>query len=364
MIIRRYIQFEALENLFRIIGLLLLIYASNKFVIILSDVAIGKIPRDLFLTLLAYKIISVLPTFLPFTLLLAVVLTYSRLINDKEMVVLLSSGVSGLQLLKIVFRFSVYVCSIAVVVVFYIAPWAEAKIIDINNQAKQESEINGIVSGQFKEFNDGNGSVYIESISNDSKSMNGIFMHNIKNGKSGILTSDNAHFKTDEKLGNRYLVFQDGKRYIGEAGELGYQITNFKSYAVLIEANTDSITKKNNPDAFPTSELLFSNIAPYKAELQWRFSSVVACMLLGLLAVLISNFSLGHKRLLLIFISILSYIVYSNLLSIAKSLLERGKISSLPGLWSVHIMLIIIMLIIYYYPVIKQWKHNVLTSYS
>ena len=61
-----------------------MIYASNKFVVILSDAAVGKIPENLFLKLLAYKIISVLPILLPFTMLLAVTLTYSRLINERE----------------------------------------------------------------------------------------------------------------------------------------------------------------------------------------------------------------------------------------------------------------------------------------
>ncbi len=136
MIIRRYIQYEIFQNLVRVLGLLLLVYASNKFVIILSDAAAGKIPENLFLKLLAYKILSVLPTLLPFTILLAVTLTYSRLINEREMVVLLSSGVSKIQQFIIVFQASLIIGLLSAVIVFYIAPWSEAKIIDINTLAR------------------------------------------------------------------------------------------------------------------------------------------------------------------------------------------------------------------------------------
>lgn len=358
MIIRRYIQHEILQNLIRILGLLLMIYASNKFVVILSDAATGKIPENLFLKLLAYKIISVLPILLPFTMLLAVTLTYSRLINEREMVILLTSGVSKIQQLKIVFQASLIIGLVSTVIVFYIAPWAESRIIDINALARQESDVNGIAAGQFKEFNKGEGIVFADSISKDKKSLQGIFLQNSQHGKSGVLVSDDAYFKTDKKNGNRYIVFKNGKRYVGAAGELDFQITEFESYAVLIEVNTEPITSGRDLEAVPTSTLLNSNLTSHTAELQWRLSSVISCILLSLFAVLISTFSLGQKRFLLIFMAIISYIVYSNSLSIIRSLLEHDKIPLFPGIWTAHITLSLIMLMLYYLPSIKNWKKS------
>jgi lipopolysaccharide export system permease protein len=358
LIIRRYIHFEILQNFLRVTGLLLLIYTSNKFVIILADAAVGKISSDYFLKLLGFKVISVLPIFLPFTLLIAVVLTYSRLINDEEMVVLLSSGVSKLQQLKIVFQFSLVICVFVAVIALYVAPWSEAKIIEINNIAKQESDINGIAAGQFKEFNEGNGIVYIESISKKGNAMNGVFMQSSQQGKSGVLISDSSYFKTDKKSGDRYIVFKNGRRYVGEAGDLDFQITNYETYAMLIETNAETSAVGSDLDAVPTAMLFLSNLATHKAELQWRFSSVFSCMLLALFAVIISIVSLGQKRNLLIFLSIFSYIIYSNLLSITKSLLEHDKIAPFPGIWSVHVLLLTIMLMLYYFPKIRQWKKS------
>jgi lipopolysaccharide export system permease protein len=94
----------------------------------------------------------------------------------------------------------------------------------------------------------------------------------------------------------------------------------------------------------------------HRAELQWRISSVIACFLLALLAVLLNQFSIGQKPYLLIFISILAYFLYNNLLGISKTLLKRDDISPYLGLWWVHIILILIMIFLYYLPVLMQLR--------
>ena len=77
-------------------------------------------------------------------------------------------------------------------------------------------------------------------------------------------------------------------------------------------------------------------------------------MLLSILAILLSQLPIGEKRSTLIFISMLIYFIYSNLLGISKSLLERGEIPSIIGLSWVHALLITAMLILYYLPQIKR----------
>ena len=77
-------------------------------------------------------------------------------------------------------------------------------------------------------------------------------------------------------------------------------------------------------------------------------------MLLSLLAVLLSQLPLGEKRYALIFISMLIYFIYSNLLGVSKSLLKRDEIPSIIGLWWVHALLITAMLVLYYLPQIKR----------
>ena len=335
-------------------GLLFLIYSSEKFVDYLADAAAGKISSSLVFELLWLKLVSVLPKLLPVTIFLAVILTYSRLVSDNEMAVLSASGMSKLEQLKIVFLLVAPVCIFVAGISFFVAPWAEVRLQELKTQARQEADITGIAAGQFKEFSKGNRVVYVESLSDDKTSMENIFLQVRQHGKLGVLTSDRATFELDEESGNRYIIFEDGRRYVGVPGGLDYKITEFKTYAILVEANEAALKAANRLGSIPTSILLFSDVPSHKAELQWRVSSVFSCMLLSLLAVLLSQLPIGEKRYALIFISMLIYFIYSNLLGVSKSLLKHDEIPSIIGLWWVHVLLIIAMLVLYFLPQIRR----------
>ncbi len=335
-------------------GLLFLIYSSEKFVDYLADAAAGKISSSLVFELLWLKLVSVLPKLLPVTIFLAVILTYSRLVSDNEMAVLSASGMSKLEQLKIVFLLVAPVCIFVAGISFFVAPWAEVRLQELKTQARQEADITGIAAGQFKEFSKGNRVVYVESLSDDKTSMENIFLQVRQHGKLGVLTSDRATFELDEESGNRYIIFEDGRRYVGVPGGLDYKITEFKTYAILVEANEAALKAANRLESIPTSVLLFSDVPSHKAELQWRASSIFSCMLLSLLAVLLSQLPIGEKRYALIFISMLIYFIYSNLLGVSKSLLKHDEIPSIIGLWWVHVLLIIAMLVLYFLPQIRR----------
>ncbi len=335
-------------------GLLFLIYSSEKFVDYLAEAAAGKISSSLVFQLLWFKLVSVLPKLLPVTIFLAVILTYSRLVSDNEMAILSASGMSRLEQLKIVSYLIVPVCVFVAGISFLVAPWAEVRLEELKTQARQEADITGIAAGQFKEFSKGDRVVYVESLSDDKTTMENIFLQIRQHGKLGVLTSDRAIFELDEESGNRYIKFEDGRRYVGQPGGLDYRITEYKTYAILVEANEAVLKAANRVEAIPTSILLFSNVASHKAELQWRASSILSCILLSLLAVLLSQLPIGEKRYVLIFISMLIYFIYSNLLGVSRSLLKHDEIPSIIGLWWVHALLITAMLVLYYLPQIKR----------
>ena len=354
MIVRRYIHREILQRFFWVAGLLFLIYSSDRFVGYLADAAAGEISSALVFEMLWLKLISVLPRLLPVTIFLAVILTYSRLVSDNEMAILFSAGISKLEQLKIVFSLIVPMCIFVAGISFIVAPWAEVRLHDLKNQARQEADITGIAAGQFKEFSKGDRVVYVESLSDDKTVMKNIFLQIRQHGKLGVLTSDRAVFELDEDSGNRYIKFEDGYRYVGVPGSFDYKITKYKTYAILLETPDAVLAAAKRLESIPTSILWFSDIASHKAELQWRASSVLSCMLLSLLAVLLSQLPIGGKRYALIFISMLIYFIYSNLLGVSKSLLKHDEIPSNIGLWWVHALLIIALLVLYYLPQIKR----------
>ncbi len=349
MIIERYIYREILQKLVWILGLLILVLASNKFVGYLADAAAGKISGELVFRMLWLKILATLPQLLPISLFIAVILGFSRLARDRELVILSAAGIGSRFQMQTTLRFVLVFCIAVFAVTFYLAPWAEENIQRLKEHAKQESDITGITAGQFKEFSKGDRVVYVEDLSPDKMAMENIFLQVRQDNKLGVLTSDRARYRIDQRSGNRFILFENGKRYDGKPGMQDYKITNYKTYAILIETgNVESVTTKL--DAISTAKLLGSDLPMHKAELQWRASSIIACVLLALLAVMLNQFSLGERLYAPFIIAILIYFIYSNLLGISKTLLKRDVISSFLGLWWVHVLMILVIVSLYYLP--------------
>ncbi|HSR62852.1 MAG TPA: LPS export ABC transporter permease LptF [Gammaproteobacteria bacterium] len=357
MIIERYIHREILHRFFWITGLLVLIFGSNRFVDYLSEAAVGKIGSGLIFNLMWLKIIAIQPKLLPLTLFLAVILAYSRMSRDNELLIFSASGMGGRYQLGVVTRFAVVFSILFAFLAFYASPWAEMEIATLKQKAREESDITGIAAGRFKEFSEGDRVVYVEKLSSNKQAMENVFLQVRENNRLGVLTSKGAHFDIDEDSGNRFIVFDNGRRYVGKPGRLDYQITEYNKYGVLIEVHNPTAAAADL-EAVPTSVLLVSDLPLHRAELQWRISAVLSCLLLALLALVLNQLTYSEQRYLLLFSAILIYFLYSNLLSISKTLLKRDELSQYIGMWWVHILMIAAILFLYYLPNIARWRRK------
>ena len=353
MILQRYIYKEISFKLLPICGLLLLIFISKYYVGYLADAASGKISTELVTTFLRLKILASLPKMIPICILIAVTLAFSRLVRDNELVIFHSAGVGRAFELKTTFKYSLFVAAVFAGLVLFLAPQAEDQITQLKQQAKKDSDITGITAGRFKEFSKGDRIVYVESLSADRKKMSKVFLQVREQTDLGVLSSDSARFEWDEDFGNRYIVFTDGKRYIGNPGQADYQITDYETYAVLVETSSANQQTSAGPKAMDIQQLMANEGAPYQAEIQWRISLIISCVLLSMLAVVLNSLSWNDKQYTLIFIGMLVYFIYSNLLGISKTMVSREQLSPLIGLWWVHLLLIAVMVALYYLA-----KHN------
>ncbi len=357
MIIQHYIYRELLQKLIWILSLLILVFASNKFVGFLADAAEGNLPADMVFLMLGYKMLATLPKILPVSILVAILLAFSRMASDRELVILAAAGISKIFQIGVVTRFAIVFCLFVSVITLYLSPWAEQSIHNLKQRAKQESDISGIRAGQFKEFSQGDRVVYVQNPAPDKTSMEEVFLQVRQQGKLVVLTSDSARFKIDEKSGNKYIVSSDGRRYVGQPGLLDYQITEYEKYAILTESAEANATGAKTA-ALLTAEIIGSDNKIHQAEFQWRISLILSCLLLSLLAVLLMQSHSIERRYTPFVIGISIYLIYSNLLGIAQTLLKRDVIPGFIGLWWVHILLVLVLLALYYLPQFRYMINN------
>jgi lipopolysaccharide export system permease protein len=88
---------------------------------------------------------------------------------------------------------------------------------------------------------------------------------------------------------------------------------------------------------------LFRDASPTaQAELQWRLSLPVMTLILALLAIPLAVLQPRQGRYARLGVVILLYFVYSNLVSAARTWIEKGWLPPLIGLWWVHIVVLLV----------------------
>ena len=357
MILERYIFREILQKLLWIIGLLLLILASNRFVGFLADAAEGKIPGELVLQMLSMKMLATLPKLLPISLFISVTLALSRLAQDRELTIMSGTGLSTTFQLKTVLKFAAAFSILVFISSFIVGPWAENGVSTLKGRAEQESDISGIGAGQFKEFSKGDRIVYVENMRAGGEEMEGVFLQVRQQNGLGVLRSSTARYEFSERTGSRYIAFKQGHRYVGTPGKMNYRITRYRTYGVLLDQNENSKTVLKL-EAVPSLSLLDSEYPEYKAEFQWRLSYIFATLLLPLLAVALNGLAFRETRYVPLFIAIMVYFIYSNLLGISKTLIKRDDLTPFIGMWWVHLLLILTVVVILKYPKIRHWRRR------
>ena len=95
-------------------------------------------------------------------------------------------------------------------------------------------------------------------------------------------------------------------------------------------------------ETLPTSDLLQTQDLPKRAELHWRLSLPVMCLLLALLAIPLSRLRPRKGRYSRVWLAVVIYFVYSNLVSAGKVWIARGTVPEPVGLWWVHIAVVLI----------------------
>ena len=349
MILRRYIHREIAENLGWIIGLLLLIITSNRFVRYLADAAAGAFPTDLVFQALIMKMLTTLPKLMPIAVFLAVILGLSRLARDRELTAVSFSGGRGRVELVSVLQFALMFALIVFATSFYISPWAAQNTEQLRARAEVEADTAGIGAGRFTEVSKGEQVIYIEQSSDDGNRMDNVFLQAREGGQTSVINSSSARYRELDSSGDKFILFEDGRRYTGPSDSLDYRITRYKTYAVLVEQE-DEASEFVKLESLPTETLLGSDSPKHEAELQWRLSFVIASLLLPALAVALSRYSFSEQKYLSAFIAILVYVIYSNMLGVAKTLLKRDEIPGYIGLWWVHLALLAIIVLAFQIP--------------
>jgi lipopolysaccharide export system permease protein len=145
------------------------------------------------------------------------------------------------------------------------------------------------------------------------------------------------------------ITLYDGERFEGVPGSPEFRIVRFAEHVVPIQVPTPNDAIKNI-EAQPTYALLGSTDPEKRAELHWRLALPVMCLVLTLVAVPLSRLRPRQGRYARVWLAIMVYFVYSNLISAGKVWLAHGTTPEILGLWWTHVAVVVLAILFFQGP--------------
>lgn len=367
VIITRYLSREIMHALLSVVTVLLLAFLSQQIVRYLNYVAVGKIPTNVLLELVSFEVPYLLALLLPLALYLGILIAYGRLYADNEMSVMQMSGFGNRRVMRVTAIIALIISSCILFLMLWVNPYISAKRqqIMVSDEATFHL-IQTLIPGRFQVSQNGRHVMYVEKLSRDHSRAENVFVAEESKNPKGesdqnswmLVRGDQGFQIKDKDSSDQFFVTTDGYRYEGIPGQNDYKIIQFKKYALRIPQNELRVTNVED-QTLSTSQLWDDYHNPKRAaELQWRFSIAISAFLLALLAVPLSTIRPRQGRYLMLLPAVLVYIVYVNLLFIARHWVEQGVVPVLLGMWWVHgvILTCVIVAMIF---CTKQWKRYV-----
>ena len=272
---------EMLLTWLAVLTVLMVIMVGNVLGRSLSQVSEGVIRADMLLILVGVKSISLLVTLIPLGLYLGILLAHGRFYRDNEMSVMQACGVGWLDLLRPTAITGLIGVVAITLLTIYASPWAARYEQSLKQTMREQSALSLVTAGKFIESTDGNTVFFARQSNAQRTQFNDVFMYRQREDSIPAVDSARlASYQIDEESGDEYLIFTDGQTSVGNPGEKGYTITNFKRQGIL-RPRDDIDEPRLITKGKRLSQLLDSGSPVDMAELQWRISIPLAALLLA-----------------------------------------------------------------------------------
>ncbi len=338
-LIDRYMLREFFINLIAVVGVLWLIYVATRFARYLADAAVGNLPADVIFSLLWLNSLGALSVLLPIATFLAVLLGLGRMSADNELTVIAACGIAGNRIRRNVLIFTGFMAIVVAILAMVIVPEVLSGRYQLEQKAKVTANTTGLVAGTFKESQSGDWTFYSQGYDEETGQLQNVFIEIQRQPKPYIFRAESGHFEVDPRSGDKYLVLENGYRYEGDAGDLDFVIAEYASHSLLVEKGGQQ-QYREKAKATATSVLWLRGSNEDLAEIQWRISSSVMTVILGLLAMTLAHAGPRQGRYAGLLPAVLVYIVYSNLLGVTRAWVEKGEIAPLLGMVWVHLLML------------------------
>ncbi len=317
--------------------MLLIILVGTQFARVLSRAAADRLPRDVMFQLMGLKTVEYLTVLVPLAVFFSIVLALGRLYRDSEMTVMAACGVGPARLYRPVLLFAGFTAAMLAWLAFDVRPVVAYRSHVVKLEAQRDLRANLITASRFRSTPDGSLVFYARAAEEDG-SLRGVFIQRRRGDTVELAVATRGVQRPTADGQGRELILYDGRRFVGTPGTTDLRIVDFEEHGIPVVL-PQADTRPDDPEMVLTTDLLATRTAEDWAELHWRLASPISLMILALLAVPLSRSGSRASRYDRLGYAILVYLIYSNLLGVAYSMVAKEKIAPWLGFWWVHVPL-------------------------
>lgn len=339
MVFQRALRRELTQSAIGVFVALFAIMLTTQLIRLLNEAAGGKVAAEAVAALLGFSALNYLPTLLSLTLFVAVLLSLSRSYRDSEMVVWFSSGLSLTAWVLPILRFAAPVVVAVAVLSLFLSPWALSQSAEYRQKMNNRGEASQVSPGAFQEGNSSDRVVFVEAVGKDTGRVRNVFINSMQQGRLGVMVAATGHQEVAAN-GDRFMVLESGRRYEVTPGTSEFRTMEFDRYAVRVETREARGVEKTPRNA-TTRELLQSGQNENKGELLWRISLPISALVLSVLAIPLAFVNPRAGRSANLIFALLSFVLYTNMISVSQAWVAQGRLSFAVGWWLIHVVIIV-----------------------
>ena len=351
MIFQRAIRRELLSAMGAVFTALFTIIISVTLIRILGDAAAGKIASSDVLSLLGFASLINLPVLISLSTFIAVLMVVARSYQDSEMVVWFASGVSLMDWVRPVMQFGLPMVILTAVLSFWVTPWSQKYSAEQRERFRNREDISRVSPGKFQESANGEKVFFVEGFSSDTTKVKNVFLSQNKNQESGVVLAREGTMSIDAR-GDKLLQLHDGRRYDGMPGSPEFRIMDFERYTVIIASNSKELAENKSARVLATTELINDATPNNLAELLFRISAPLTCLMQMLLAIPLGFVNPRRGRTLNLMIALLLAVTYFNVTSIMQAMVAQSKASFGMSWWPLHLAAGALIILLFF------WRNN------
>ncbi|MBS0432981.1 MAG: LPS export ABC transporter permease LptF [Proteobacteria bacterium] len=344
-ILDRYLLRELLAGTLAATAVLLVIFTGGTFADILNKVASGRLPGEIMFKVLGLHMVDTLSALLPMAMFLGMLLALGRMYRDSEMHVLFTSGFGPRGILRPASMLAIGSALVIALIALWLGPMA-TRIANAEVERANRSVIAaGLEPGRFTELSGKGGILFVDTMSPDGTHLGRLFAESERPGTDegkpvtqvDVITAARGELYHEGAADNRFIALFDGHRFDGKLGHDNWRLMQFRRNDLALSSPDDDEDQDDPEHSRSTLALVGDKDPAARAELQWRIGTPFAALVLALLALPMARQNARSSTMGKLLIAVLAYLVFANLMILARTFIAEGKQPALLGMWWVQL---------------------------